>query len=81
MAPSPEELRELAEKAEMDVNTYQAKTGMARGRDIDEAGVDTRVEKRFEGASVKYTPELVTNRGWNRRIPPDEGGEILEDGR
>lgn len=81
MAPSADELRKIANEAEADLNTYQAKTGAARGRDIDEAGVDTRVEKGFEGAKVSYEPEQVTNASYDRRIPPEEGGETDDRGR
>lgn len=81
MAPSNDELRNIAEQAERDVNTYQAKTGRARGRDIDEAGVDTRVEKQFPGAQVSYDPEMNTSASYNKRIPPEEGGETDDRGR
>lgn len=81
MAPPEEQLREIANNAEQDVNTYQAKTGAARGRDIDEAGVDTRVEKHFEGAHVSYEPDQVTNASYDRRIPPEEGGDTDHRGR
>ncbi|KAB5570576.1 hypothetical protein GE09DRAFT_1218004 [Coniochaeta sp. 2T2.1] len=64
MAPSNDELRDIAYQAEKDVNTFQSKTGAARGRDIDEAGVDTRVEKNYD-----------------RRIPPEEGGDVDDRGR
>jgi len=81
MAPSNDELRDIANQAERDLNTYQAKTGNARGRDIGEAGVDTRVEKDFPGAQVSYEPDQTTNASYNRRIPPEEGGDPDERGR
>lgn len=81
MAPSSDELRKIANEAEQDLNTYQAKTGAARGRDIDEAGVDTRVEKKYDGAKVSYEPDQVTNASYDRRIPPEEGGELDDRGR
>ncbi|KAK2016649.1 hypothetical protein LZ32DRAFT_65399 [Colletotrichum eremochloae] len=68
MAPSKEQLMEAAAQAQLDVNTYQSKTGAARPQGNDDAGVDTvQTEKRFPGASVMvqgdptynvtYTPE------------------------
>jgi hypothetical protein len=81
MAPSDEQLREIAHNAEQGMNTYQAKTGTARGRDIGESGVDTRVEKDFEGATVNYEPDQVTNASYDRPIPEDEGGDRDERGR
>lgn len=81
MAPTKEELNSIASQAERELNTYQAKTGVARGTDIDEAGVDTRVEKKFPGAEVRYHPEMSTSASYNRRIPPEEGGDLDDKGR
>ena len=81
MAPSTDELRDIAYQAEKDINTYQSKTGRARGRDIDESGVDTRVEKKFPGARVDYGDGHHTNASYDRRIPPEEGGEVDDRGR
>lgn len=63
MAPTSENLRNIAEQAERDLNTYEAKTGAHRARD-DEAGVDTRAENRFRGAGaeVRYGDDLVDER-------------------
>lgn len=79
MAPTSENLRNIAEQAERDLNTYEAKTGAHRGR--GEAGVDTRTENRFPGAEVRYGDDLSTNAGYNKRIPPEEGGETDARGR
>ncbi|KAH7306025.1 hypothetical protein B0I35DRAFT_111446 [Stachybotrys elegans] len=70
---------QIANQAEADLNTYQSKTGVARPEGLDEAGINSFVEKKFEGegAKVTYGDELSTNRGYNKRIPPSEGG--LED--
>ncbi|KAK8090255.1 hypothetical protein PG997_005216 [Apiospora hydei] len=65
--------RNVAEQAERDLNTYEAKTGHGKTSVNDEAGVDTRVENKFPGAEVRYDADLSTNRGYNKRIPPEEG--------
>ncbi|KAI0153073.1 hypothetical protein GGR57DRAFT_468745 [Xylariaceae sp. FL1272] len=79
--PSAEELRKIADQAERDLNTYEAKTGAHRTSPSDEAGVDRRVEQKFPGAEVRYGEEISTNRGYNKRIPPEEGGELDDRGR
>lgn len=81
MAPSSENMRHIASEAERDLNSYEAKTGAHRGTRSDEAGVDTRVENRFPGAEVRYDSDLSTNAGYNKRIPPEEGGETDARGR
>lgn len=81
MAPSSENMRHIASEAERDLNSYEAKTGARRGTRSDEAGVDTRVENRFPGAEVRYDSDLSTNAGYNKRIPPEEGGETDARGR
>ncbi|KAI1467100.1 uncharacterized protein F4812DRAFT_459946 [Daldinia caldariorum] len=78
---SPETMNRIAEQSEREVNTYEAKTGANRTAPSDEAGVDTRVEKKFQGANVRYNPELCTNASWNKRIPPEEGGVLDARGR
>ncbi|KAK8041872.1 hypothetical protein PG993_006395 [Apiospora rasikravindrae] len=67
--------RNVAEQAERDLNSYEAKTGHGKTSINDEAGVDTRVENKFPGAEVRYDADLSTNRGYNKRIPPEEGGQ------
>ncbi|KAI1866933.1 hypothetical protein JX265_007509 [Neoarthrinium moseri] len=79
MAPG-DKLRNIAEQAERDLNTYEAKTGH-RSTATDDAGVDTRVEQKFPGAEVRYGDDLSTNRGYNKRIPPEEGGDLDARGR
>ncbi|KAI3337127.1 hypothetical protein HD806DRAFT_542841 [Xylariaceae sp. AK1471] len=81
MAPSTETFRKIAEQAERDLNTYEAKTGAHKTSPSDEAGVDTRVENKFPGSQVKYGEDLSTNAGYNKRIPPDEGGDLDSHGR
>ncbi|EFY92146.1 hypothetical protein MAC_01747 [Metarhizium acridum CQMa 102] len=71
----------ISKQAEADLNTYQSKTGNARPQGLDEAGVNSFAEKKFDSAEVKYGDELSTNRGNNRRIPPSEGGILDDRGR
>ncbi|KAL6862227.1 hypothetical protein J3F83DRAFT_745455 [Trichoderma novae-zelandiae] len=72
---------EISRRAEADLNTYQAKTGAARPSTLDDAGVDSNVEKKFDSANVTYGDDLSTNRGYNKRIPPGEGGDVDARGR
>ncbi|KAI1335160.1 hypothetical protein F5Y15DRAFT_399126 [Xylariaceae sp. FL0016] len=81
MAPTSEELRNIADQAEKDLNTYGAKTGAHKSSVNDEVGVDSRVENKFPGAKVQYGQDLSTNAGYNRRIPPEEGGDLDARGR
>ncbi|KAF3769576.1 hypothetical protein M406DRAFT_335433 [Cryphonectria parasitica EP155] len=80
MAPTNEELNRIAKQAEVDLNSYQAKQGL-NNSSVDDAGVDTGVENKFPGAEVKYGSELSTNASYNKRIPPEEGGELDDRGR
>ncbi|PSR78450.1 hypothetical protein BD289DRAFT_376679 [Coniella lustricola] len=80
MAPSNEELNRIAKQAEIDLNSYQAKTG-SNNKSADNVGVDSGVESKFPGAEVKYDDELSTNASYNKRIPPEEGGELDARGR
>lgn len=80
MAPSKEELNKIAQDAERDLNSYQAKQGL-NNVSVEDAGVDSIVEKKFPGAEVKVGTEISTNAGYNRRIPPKEGGELDDRGR
>jgi hypothetical protein len=81
MAPTSENLRNIAEQAERDLNSYEAKTGAHKTSSSDEAGVDTRAENKFPGASVRYDGDLGHNSGNSKRIPPEEGGELDSRGR
>lgn len=80
MAPSKDELNKISADAERDLNSYQAKQGL-NNVSVDDAGVDSIVEKKFPGAEVKSGTEISTNAGYNRRIPPEEGGELDDRGR
>ncbi|KAI0866886.1 hypothetical protein F4860DRAFT_508379 [Xylaria cubensis] len=81
MASDSQNFRKIAEEAERNLNTYEAKTGAHKSSKNDEAGVDTRVETQFPGSQVRYGQDLSTNAGYNRRIPPEEGGDLDARGR
>ncbi|KAK1996116.1 hypothetical protein LX36DRAFT_129957 [Colletotrichum falcatum] len=73
MAPSKEQLMEAATQAQLDMNTYQAKTGAARRQGNDDAGVDTvQTEKRFPGASVKVQGDHTYNVAYTPEQPPKD---------
>lgn len=71
---------DISRQAEVDLNTDQAKVG-SRQQGLAEAGVDSHAEKKFPGAEVLTGDELSTNRGYNKRIPPSEGGILDDRGR
>lgn len=71
----------LAKQCEADLNTYQSKTGNARPQGLDDGGVNTYAEKKFATGEVQTGDELSTNRGYNKRIPPSEGGMLDDRGR
>ncbi|KAJ3485396.1 hypothetical protein NLG97_g6825 [Lecanicillium saksenae] len=73
----------IANQAEADLNTYQSKTGEARPQGLDEAGVNSMAEKKFEdrGAQINYGDEISTSGSFNKRIPPSEGGVLDDRGR
>ena len=82
--PGKEQLNEIAQQAERDLNTYQSKTGTGKGRvsGLEDYGVNDTIDQKFPGASVKVGGEnLITNRSYDRPIPPDEGGDVDETGR
>ncbi|KAK3939743.1 hypothetical protein QBC46DRAFT_354772 [Diplogelasinospora grovesii] len=76
-----EKLNEIARQAERDLNTYQAKTGTGQTTGLEDAGVNELSEDKFPGSQAKYGDDLVTNAGYNRRMPGDEGGDVDERGR
>ncbi|KAJ3568469.1 hypothetical protein NPX13_g6413 [Xylaria arbuscula] len=81
MTSSADDFRKIAEEAERNLNTYENKTGAHKQSSNDEAGVDSRVVNQFPGGSVKYGDDLSTNAGYNKRIPPEEGGDLDARGR
>jgi len=80
MSPSKSKI-DVAQQAEQELNSNKAKTGGGRGASNDDSGVDSSVENRFPGAEVKTGDDLVTNSGYNRKIPPEEGGSLDSKGR
>ncbi|KAM0325695.1 hypothetical protein ACHAQA_006995 [Verticillium albo-atrum] len=80
-ALTKDQLNDVAAGAEADLNTYQSKTGAAREQADDAAGVRSNAENKFPGADVKYGDDLSTNAGYNKRIPPEEGGDRDARGR
>lgn len=72
---------QIAKQAEVDLNSRQAKTGESRSQGLDEAGINSNAIKKFENATVQQGDELSTNRGYNKRIPPSEGGDLDDRGR
>ncbi|KAI1751425.1 hypothetical protein F4782DRAFT_531451 [Xylaria castorea] len=67
-----ENFRKIAEEAERNLNTYEAKTGAHKTSRNDEAGVDTRVENQFPGSQVRYGQDLSTNAGYNEFDPTNK---------
>ncbi|KAK3331357.1 hypothetical protein B0H66DRAFT_613706 [Apodospora peruviana] len=78
--PDSAKLNEIAKQAERDLNTHKSKTGK-RVTGLGETGIDDTVEKKFPGAKVQSGEEFVSSRSMNRRIPPEEGGDVDERGR
>ncbi|WPH00656.1 Hypothetical protein R9X50_00348600 [Acrodontium crateriforme] len=79
--PSKEELRKVATQAEADLNSYQGKSGASKQSSNNDSGVDTRIERNFEGAEVRHGDDLNTSASYNKRIPPKKGGELDDRGR
>ncbi|KAK1979633.1 hypothetical protein LZ30DRAFT_751280 [Colletotrichum cereale] len=70
MAPSNEQLMETAAQAQLDMNTYQSKTGAARPQGNDDAGVSSvQAEKRFPGASVMVQGDPINNVSYKPEQP------------
>ncbi|KAL9635869.1 MAG: hypothetical protein Q9164_003199 [Protoblastenia rupestris] len=70
----------IAEQAERDLNSHQAKHGISTSDSARESGVDTSVTSKFPGSEVKYG-SAASGAGDNREIPIDEGGEEKGSGR
>lgn len=75
------DFEEISRRAEQDLNSYQAKTGEARRFGVDDAGANTYQAETFPGAEATQGDDLSTNRGWDKRIPPSEGGITDDRGR
>ncbi|KAL8364762.1 hypothetical protein RB595_003844 [Gaeumannomyces hyphopodioides] len=70
--PSKEQLDSITRQAESDLNTYEAKVGHDfRGQAGFDAGVDTRAEKKFPSAEVRYGEDLTTEVARGRNGDPD----------
>ncbi|KAH8168412.1 hypothetical protein LIA77_11676 [Sarocladium implicatum] len=70
---------QISKQAEADLNTKGAKTGERGINTVDDGGANAAfAERKFESAEVSQGDELSTNAGYNKRIPPSEGG-ILDD--
>ena len=74
-------ISEMAHQAEIDLNTSAAKTGRKHHPGLGETGVDDIVEKKFPGSSVRAGDEHISSRSYDRKIPPEEGGDLDERGR
>lgn len=67
----------LAEQAERDLNSHQAKTGGYNTSDTaTETGVDPGVTKKFPDSSV-MVGSAASGAGDNREIPVQEGGDLI----
>lgn len=74
---------QISKQAEQDLGTEQNLTGNNRHEGLAEAGVNSYAEKKFadHGAELQTGDELSTNAGYNKRIPPSEGGILDDRGR
>ncbi|KAI5868145.1 hypothetical protein GGS23DRAFT_591941 [Durotheca rogersii] len=85
--PSSETLRDIANQAEKDLNTYEAKTGVHETSPNDESGVDTRVDQKFPDAELRYDKDSKAHASSPSRVvrpeestsstPPAPGSVIL----
>ncbi|KAL8757952.1 MAG: hypothetical protein Q9184_004073 [Pyrenodesmia sp. 2 TL-2023] len=66
----------IAQQAERDLNSPQAKQGNSKSSSAAESGVDEGVTTKFPGSTVK-TGSQASGRGDNREIPVDEGGDLI----
>jgi hypothetical protein len=71
---------EISRQAEEDLGKPQA-YGQNRHEGLAEAGVNSYAEKKFPSAEITTGDELSTNAGYNKRIPPSEGGILDDRGR
>ncbi|KAL5332541.1 hypothetical protein BJX70DRAFT_383849 [Aspergillus crustosus] len=72
----------IAAQAEKDLNSYEAKQGLGRQSDSTlESGVNENIERKFEGAEVRYGREGLPTGSDRKPIPEDEGGVRDDRGR
>lgn len=81
--PGSDKLNKTAQEAERDLNTFQSKTGTGKGRTsgLEDHGVNDTIDRKFPGSNVKVGSNVITNAGYGRQIPGDEGGDVDEKGR
>jgi len=80
MSDNTSDLLAGAQRAERELNSYEAKTGQSGSDSANESGVNESVESKFPGASVTYG-SAASGSGDNREIPVEEGGDILQNGQ
>ncbi|KAL8877183.1 MAG: hypothetical protein Q9198_004756 [Flavoplaca austrocitrina] len=66
----------IAQQAERDLNSYDAKRGTNKSLSETESGVNEGVSAKFPGSVVK-TGSQASGQGDNREIPVDEGGDLI----
>ena len=67
----------LAQQAERDLNSHQAKSGGYNSSDTaNESGVDPSVVNKFPGSTVQVG-SAASGAGDNREIPVEEGGDLI----
>ncbi|KAF5494564.1 hypothetical protein CGCS363_v010284 [Colletotrichum siamense] len=77
MAPSKDQLNEIA--AQLDLNTYQSKTGAARPMGNDDAGVSSVAERKFPGASVSVQGDPTNNVSYKPEQPAKDPAQDDDD--
>ncbi|MCJ1227366.1 hypothetical protein MMC12_004021 [Toensbergia leucococca] len=66
----------IAQQAERDLNSHQAKHGVKESLSTSESGVDESVTTKFPGSTIKVG-SAASGAGDNREIPVDEGGDLI----
>ncbi|KAI8226161.1 hypothetical protein K4K55_008612 [Colletotrichum sp. SAR 10_96] len=79
MAPSKDQLNEIAAQAQLDLNTYQSKTGAARPMGNDDAGVSSVAERKFPGASVSVQGDPTNNVSYKPEQPAKDPAQDDDD--
>ncbi|KAI8294509.1 hypothetical protein K4K59_005059 [Colletotrichum sp. SAR11_240] len=79
MAPSKDQLNEIAAQAQLDLNTYQSKTGAARPMGNDDAGVSSVAERKFPGASVSVQGDPTNNVSYKPEQPAKDPAQDGDD--
>ncbi|KAF6836391.1 hypothetical protein CPLU01_03675 [Colletotrichum plurivorum] len=79
MPPSKDQLNEIAAQAQLDMNTYQSKTGEARAMGNDDAGVSSVSERKFPGSSVSVQGDPTNNVTYKPEQPRKNPAENDDD--